>query len=202
MKLTFKKEFNGDENLLPTREVPGAVQFKEAEDMKKFAVFANILALVITAAAVVPVVLMGAARGMFAREAWSGTFFSIGIGCILSVLVIPLHELLHASCFRGEVDFYTYLKKGLCFVVGTESMTKAHFVFMSLLPNLVFGFVPYILYWIFPDLIFLGFFGAFSIGAGAGDYINVFNALTQMPKGALTFMSGMHSYWYLPEEGK
>ena len=46
----------------------------------------------------------------------------------------------------------------------------------------------------------LGSLGAFSIAAGAGDYYNVFNALTQMPKGARTYMHGMHSYWYMPEQ--
>ena len=27
---------------------------------------------------------------------------------------------------------------------------------------------------------------------------NIYHAITQMPKGSLTFMSGMHSYWYMP----
>ena len=40
-----------------------------------------------------------------------------------------------------------------------------------------------------------------SFPMGIGDYYNVFNCLTQVPKGGLVYMSGMHSYWYLPEEG-
>ena len=35
---------------------------------------------------------------------------------------------------------------------------------------------------------------------GAADYLNVINALTQMPKGSLTYLYGMHSYWYIPEK--
>jgi hypothetical protein len=45
----------------------------------------------------------------------------------------------------------------------------------------------------------LGGLGALAIGAGAGDYFNVYNALTQMPRGARTYMCGMHSFWYIPE---
>ncbi len=42
--------------------------------------------------------------------------------------------------------------------------------------------------------------GVLAIASGFGDYINIYHALTQMPKGALTYMYGFHSYWYLPEK--
>ena len=84
------------------------------------------------------------------------------------------------------------------FVHGIEDMSKARFVFMSLLPNIIFGCIPYAAWLVNHDLVWLGVMGAACLGMGAGDYINVFNALTQMPKGAKTFMSGTHSYWYLP----
>ena len=41
--------------------------------------------------------------------------------------------------------------------------------------------------------------GVIAIAMGAGDYYNVFNALTQMPKGARTYLYQMNSYWYMPE---
>ncbi|MBR4395108.1 MAG: DUF3267 domain-containing protein, partial [Eubacteriaceae bacterium] len=81
-----------------------------------------------------------------------------------------------------------------------ETMSKRRFIFMSLLPNIVFGFIPYVLWLIFPDWVFLAIFGALNISSGAGDYINVFNGLTQMPRGSRTYIYGMHSYWYMPEK--
>ena len=39
-----------------------------------------------------------------------------------------------------------------------------------------------------------------ALVSGAGDYLNVFNALTQMPKGSRTYLYEFHSWWYLPEE--
>lgn len=88
----------------------------------------------------------------------------------------------------------------MLFVTGPEDMTKGRFIFMSLLPNLIFGFIPYIIAMFNPSFIILGFFGALSISAGIGDYINVFNTLTQVPKGALVYLHGFNSYWYLPKK--
>ena len=109
------------------------------------------------------------------------------------------HELLHALCFREDVYMYHNLKQGMLFVVGPEDMSKGHFVFMSMLPNIVFGFIPFTLFLVKPELRLLGIFGFLSIASGAGDYLNVYNALTQMPKGSRTYLHGFHSYWYLPE---
>lgn len=88
---------------------------------------------------------------------------------------------------------------GMLFVVGTEDMSKARFVFMSLLPNLVFGWIPYLVFLVQPQWIFLGAMGAISIPMGIGDYYNVYNCVTQVPKGAQVYLSGMHSYWYVPK---
>ena len=86
--------------------------------------------------------------------------------------------------------------KMLAFVHGTESMSKQRFVFMSLLPNIVFGLIPFVLFLFNHNWPVLGVAGAFCISMGFGDYINVFNALTQMPKGSKTYLYDFHSYWY------
>ena len=97
-------------------------------------------------------------------------------GCLAALLALFPHELLHAVCFKQDVYLYTNWKQGLLFVVGPEPMSKRRFILMCLLPNLLLGFLPYI-----------------------GDYYNIINALTQMPKGAKTYLYQMHSFWYLPE---
>lgn len=196
MHLTFKKGFDGDLEKLPKREVPGAVQFKEYESMEKLSLVANLLAVGIAIIFAIPVVLAMISYIKTGR-------FEIGLDqlillLVLEIVTIPVHECLHASVFKGEVEFYTYFRKGLAFVVGPEDMTKTRFVLMSLCPNIVLGFVPYILYFFMPGQFWLGIWALGNIAAGAGDYINIYHALTQMPKGSLTFMSGMHSYWYMP----
>lgn len=165
MKFHYAGKYNGDENSLPQREQPsGYVQFREAESMKKFAVMINILALIVTFILVFIVAFIS-------RDRLSS------IGIILALISLVPHEFLHALCFKEDVYMYTNLKQGMMFVVGTEDMSKTRFVMMSLCPNIVFGFIPFIIFLIFPNLTILGTLGALAIGMGAGDYYNVFNAL-------------------------
>ena len=106
---------------------------------------------------------------------------------------------MHAICFKEDAYIYTNLKDGMLFVVGPETMTKGRFIFMSLLPNIVFAFIPFTVFLIFPKLTVLGTFGAISLISGVGDYYNVVNALRQMPRGARTYLYGFNSYWYMPQ---
>ncbi|MBE6854362.1 MAG: DUF3267 domain-containing protein [Ruminococcus sp.] len=191
MKLHYKGKFDGNPESLPCREhMPGAVKFKEAKDAKTLAVIANVLAFLL----LIPLLIL-----LGLRCGWDSLIYC-GPSGLLSVLILFPHEILHAVCFREDVCLYTNFKQGMLFVVGTETMSKARFIFMSLCPNLVFGIIPFLLAMIFPSLSFLGAFGALCTIMGAGDYYNIFNALTQMPKGARTYLYQFNSYWYLPED--
>ena len=134
-----------------------------------------------------------------------GIYFIVGrqplnvIGAILYILVMVPHEFLHGICFEGDVYMYENLKKGMLFVTGPSTFSKAGFIFMCMLPNIVFGFIPFIIFLMDHSQTMLGTLGAFSIAAGAGNYYNVFNALTQMPTGSRTYMHGTRSYWYMPK---
>lgn len=191
MKLVYKGKFSGDANDLPHGDhQPGAVKFKECEDSKKLGILANGIALI----------LFFALEVVACLRVQSYTFSFIGAA--LSILTLFPHEFLHAICFREEVYLYTNLKEGMLFVVGPEIMTKARFIFMSLLPNLVFGVVPFALFLLNPAWEWLGTMGALAISMGAGDYYNVFNALTQMPRGAKTYLYQFNSWWFMPEKSE
>lgn len=197
MRLIYKGKFSGNEADIPSDEHrPGAKKFKEPE-MKTFMVMINIAALVISVSLIIVVALI--ARPMSDRDSAPLMGMQLIGAAVLSMLVIFPHELLHALCFKKEVYLFTYFKSGAAFVVGNEDMSKTRFVIMSLFPNLVFGFLPYILFLLFNELVFLGALGALCIGQGAGDYLNVFNALTQVPNGAKIYMHGFHTYWYVPD---
>lgn len=201
MKFLYKGKYSGDESTLPQRKHPeGFVPYKEPQDMKKLAIIANGIAVIIV------IVLFGLAY--LRIDQWLSNLHEYVFddllwgyaGLIASILVMIPHEFLHAICFKDEVWMFQNLKQGLLFVVGIEDMSKSRFIFMSMLPNIVFGMIPFLIYMLFPNLIFFGTLGIFSISAGAGDYINVFNTIVQVPKGALVYMSGMHSYWYMPKD--
>lgn len=193
MKLHYMGKFNKDPETLPHGEhKPDAVKFKEASDPKKLSIIANLLSIAIMIILAVPAFFR-------CREFLIANLFEFYIGLILSLLSMFPHEFLHAICFKRDVYMYTNLSQGMMFVVGPETMSKSRFIFMSLLPNIVFGIIPYIIGMIFPHLTVLVSLGIFATGMGAGDYYNVFNALTQMPKGARTYLYQFNSYWYIPQ---
>lgn len=193
MKLHYMGKFNKDPESLPHGEHKlNAVKFKEPSTPKKLAIIANVISVVI-------MILLAVPAFFRCGEFIATDFLGFYIGIILSFLILFPHEILHAICFKNDVYMYTNLSQGMMFVVGPETMTKSRFVFMSLLPNIVFGIIPYIIGMIFPNNVFLLSLGILATGMGAGDYLNVFNALTQMPKGARTYLYQFNSYWYIPQ---
>ncbi len=192
MKFHYGGYYKNEEDLKSERENPkGAVPFKEPAQ-NVFALVANIGCFIL-AAGLLAIVYIGvdSDRMLFFRN--------IGKAALLSMFVLLPHEFLHATCFKEDVYLYFNPAKFLIFVHGTESMSKRRFIFMSLLPNIVFGLIPFIIFLINRDMCFWGIFGALNLGMGFGDYINVFNATIQMPKGSMTYLNGFHSYWYKDE---
>ena len=184
-------KYNGDESTVPQREhQSNAVPFKEFGSMKKISVIANIGCILTMLILAIPFILL-------AKEYIRDNAIWLALGGICGGLSLPIHELLHAICYKKDVYYYNNLSQGLVFVVGTEDMSKIRFIFMCLCPNIFLGLVPYMIFLIYPNIVFLGLFGLICIGMGFGDYINVYNAIKQMPKGAKTYLSGMHSYWYV-----
>ncbi|MGN0545435.1 MAG: DUF3267 domain-containing protein [Acutalibacteraceae bacterium] len=195
MKLHYEGKYNMDPASLPQAEhKPGAVEFKEAGDTKKLAVIATVISFVVVVIMLIPVVIR--LRGQFGFD----DFTAAWLGCLCSLLTLYPHELLHSVCFKGDVYMYTNFKQGMMFVIGTEDMSKGRFIFMSLLPTLIFGVLPFAAGMIFPKLVFLTAFGIMCASMGSGDLYNAFNALTQIPRGGRTYMSGFHSYWYMPQK--
>ena len=194
MKLHYKGKYDLNPESLPHGDhMPGAVAFKEAKDSRQLSILANTAGLVIMLALAVPAWFR--CRDFFGP----GAFVQSLVGYLLSMLILFPHEILHAVCFKEDVYLYTNWKQGLLFVVGPETMSKGRFIFMSLLPNVIFGFIPYLLGMLFPNLIAFVVLGILATGMGAGDYYNVLNAATQMPRGSRTYLYQFSSFWYMPQ---
>lgn len=121
-------------------------------------------------------------------------------GSILALLTLLPHELLHAICFKEDVFLYTNFKKGMLFVTGTENMTKNRFIFMNLLPNIIFGWIPFLIFLLKRDLYLIGSMSAFTIAMGAGDYYNVYIIMKQMPRKAYLYSMGFSTYWFVTDK--
>ena len=190
MKLHYKGKYDLNPESIPTKpHRPNYVKFKEPEDPKKLSSIVTMIAIPLLMLFGIPLFLMG-----------NITYTEIAIGLVLFLLSAFPHEMLHAICFKEDVYLFTNLKHGMLFVVGPEDMSKGRFIFMSILPTIVFGLIPYSIFLFYPNLLILGAFGTVSIAAGSGDYLNIFNAITQMPKGSKTYLYQFNSYWYMPEK--
>lgn len=187
MKLHFMGKYSGNEQDLPQREHRnGVVKFKEPENMSTFSKMINSYSVIIAIVLIIIIYIRTSSLNLSP------------IGILLALVCMIPHELLHAVMFKYDVYLYSNLKSSMLFVIGTEDMSKSRFIFMNLLPNLFFGFIPFIIFLINPSCTILGTLGAISISMGAGDYYNIISAIKQMPKGSRTYLSGMNSYWYMP----
>lgn len=201
MNLVWKGIYKGKDQL-PVGELPErAVKFKEPDSMLMLNVVASIF--------IIPVIMLVAIAYLI-KSNLLGTSVDMNFinlwGILLAFSMILPHELLHAVLFPKdkEVELWVSPSAFTAFVVSTAPVSKGRFIFLSLLPNIVFGFIPLII-WIFvpeggtmTEILFS--FAVISLSFGIGDYLNVFNAIFQMPKGSIQQLSGMNSYWYLPEK--
>ena len=200
MKLIYRGRYTGEAQLPRADLPPGAVPFREPSDtaaLNRAAMKWSLLAL--AAAAALGVVTIPLRGGLVLG---AGLWFVVGFAA--SFLTLLPHELLHGLCFgRGaEVHLFVSPKDLMAFVVCTRPVSRGWFIFMSLLPNLVFGWLPFLLWCLTPcgggwsDVLL--WFSFCCISFGGGDYMNVWNALRQMPRGSVQQISGFHSYWYMP----
>ena len=200
MKLIYRGRYTGESQLPRADLPPGAVPFREPADTAALNLAAMKWSLLALAAAAALVVVTIPLRGGLVLGA--GFWFMAGFAA--SFLTLLPHELLHGLCFgRGaEVHLFVSPKDLMAFVVCTRPVSRGRFIFMSLLPNLVFGWLPFLLWCLTPysgagsDILL--WFSSCCISFGGGDYLNVWNALRQMPRGSVQQISGFHSYWYMP----
>ena len=200
MKLIYRGRYTGESQLPRADLPPGAVPFREPADTAALNLAAMKWSLLALAAAAALGVVTIPLRGGLVLGA--GFWFMAGFAA--SFLTLLPHELLHGLCFgRGaEVHLFVSPKDLMAFVVCTRPVSRGRFILMSLLPNLIFGWLPFLLWCLTPysgagsDILL--WFSSCCISFGGGDYLNVWNALRQMPRGSIQQISGFHSYWYMP----
>ncbi len=187
-------------NPLPIGKLPKeAYKFREPNSF----LMVNVVATLYAIPVLFLIIFLSKQRGQSLMDGYQGT-----IGLILSLIMIIPHELLHAICFpkTSVKHIYAAPLSALFFVLCTDPITKRCFIFLSLLPNIVLGFLPFVIWLLLPASFtysqFILTFSAFNILCGCGDYMNVVHALLQMPKGSMQQLSGMNSYWFMPEDIK
>ena len=198
MKIIYKGFFR-DNSQLPVGVLPkNAVRIKAPESLYKQ-----------IAVSVITFIPAGLLVGLFVLGSYllhgdlsSAGFNGWGMGVVL-LTFIP-HEILHAVCFGRGAEVELFARPPALLVTCVKPLSKARFIFMSMLPNLVFGWIPLLVWMLLPycggvsHLLFTA--SVFAILLGGGDYMNVFYTLFQQPRGSMQQISGINSYWFMPDE--
>jgi hypothetical protein len=204
MHLVVKGRFTSYDDL-PRAQLPASAHVFDEPDTLQGVARASMPYLAGSLAAVAVLLVLGIFTGATPR------LRIVGMGTLVAlVATVPAifgHELVHAVCFPRDatVELWWSLRDGVLFVTSTCPLTRARFIALSLAPNIVFGLAPMAAWLLVPmpsaAATALFAFGAIMFTSGAGDYLNVANALRQVPAGAMVQLSGVHTYWYRRSDG-
>ena len=160
MRIRYKGSFDGKvASLPPAQPVEGAVRVEEPGRPRDIVRKANIGAAILFGVLLMLVILRG---GLAALH--------IG-GVIVAALAILPRELMRALFYREECWFYLNFQDSMPFVTGSEHMSRTRFLLLTLLPDVLFGLIPLVLFLIFPNLRLLGTMGLIVLPIGMGDYM-------------------------------
>lgn len=192
MKIRWKGKLT-EANPLPTVEVPkNATEFFKPKKMFEYCIAAIPIAVFFLFCVYI--------KSHFIVKVRMNLLGKI-IGLLLAILLVGIHELLHAICFPAEATVEIYWNN---YGLGTTScspMSKKRFIIMAILPSLVLGFIPLILWTFIPiQNITLNtiwcFSAAASLGAGTVDFCSAITVIIKMPKGTMMQISGSKIYYY------
>ena len=196
MKLIYKGVLKRNEPLPGWHLPENAIRVKEPESFQKITL---VSLLFIIPALLIAAIITFISYILHGEHTTSGFSW---IGLALSFAAMVPHEFLHAVCFGKDAEVYMYFlpQSGNIAVTSARTISKRRFIFMSLLPSLVLGWIPLLIWMILPYTAFSSALYTFSIitGAvhGAGDNFGIFNIIRQVPKGSMMQMSGNNPYWF------
>lgn len=203
MKIHFKGIYKGKDDerdyldkYCAKEHKPGAVKFPKAK--KFFDLKANILSVVI----LLLFSFIFCLRYQLVTNSADFYFFLLFLAffCLLSIILLPVHEILHTVFNKQDSFIYLYPKHLCMFVVNVEEKTKFSKILEFLFPSLILGLLPFVIAIIFPQFKFLGFFAIPNIVTGTADYMNIFRFLHYIPNGARIYNHKDDGiYWYKPE---
>ena len=129
------------------------------------------------------------------------TKWALFIGVGLSVIFLPVHEMIHALlCPKNSIIYVYFTGIGIS-LVPTCELRKNRYLLMAMMPTLILGIIPLLVWLIIPniDVVISSILFGFSVGSLSmciGDIYNVMNAIIKMPKESKLVTSGTNCYYF------
>lgn len=190
MKLKWKGKLS-EENAFVYPDLP--------EDAKPFSDSKSSWQMILLIA---PVLVMAYIGIQIRLKYVDGIMFSRGAlfcGVALAIPFLFVHELLHAICCpRGSIVNVYWSTAGIS-LIPTCPIKKQRYIIMALLPTLVLGIIPFLIWLFIPamDVTVGSIIFAFSIGSlsmSIGDMFNVLIAIKKMNHDSYLITSAMQIY--------
>lgn len=135
------------------------------------------------------------AAGMMFSKFW---FF---VGAAVSLFFLVVHELIHALCCpRGAIVYFYAVPHGV-YVVPTRPLRKYRYLFVLIMPTIVLGLIPFMVWMCIPNLhteMSSALFG-FALGSlsmSIGDLYNAILAMIKMKSNSMIMTSGTSCYYF------
>lgn len=126
--------------------------------------------------------------------------FIIGI-CAFFIILIPLHELIHAlfapgSILSDKVGIGVLPKKFLFYVYYQEEIGRNRFVLICLMPFITLSLLPVFVMGLIGKVYILAvLFATLNAFSSSGDILGVILVLKQVPQKGIIKNKGLKSYW-------
>ena len=196
-----------DESQILTGNLPKqAIKYNEPDTLTRVFLLGSLISL--------PLIITLIVLILIKIQIWNMSFENINalnflissmIAIALGVIFTIAHEFLHAFCFPKNVIKEIWFKPNelAAFVYCNAPVSKVNFIWITLCPNVILGFIPYVL-WILGVFDFnplvsqtIILIAMMNIISGVGDYLNFYLTINQVPKNALVQNYGFHTYWFL-----
>ncbi len=192
MKLIWKGKMTTDNLFIPDN-IPDSAKMLSSE---KFTWLAYLLVVPILAIAYAGIVIR---RPYVVGIAFNKIAFFIGVG--LSIVFLVVHELIHALCCPRDTTVFVYLTSSGIGCVPACGLKKNRYLLVALMPTIVLGVIPFIIWICFPgmNVIISSILFAFSIGSLSmcvGDIYNAFLAALKMNRRSVLVTSKTDVYYY------
>ena len=146
-------------------------------------------------------VTIGIALSLLARDSRLIADISWPTVMLLIVLIVPVHEFLHAVCFKGgfmsrRVVFGFYAKAFAFYAHYRSPVTRRRYITISLFPFLVLTVTPLLIVTLLrAECRYLVEVILANGTASAGDILTVIFVARQAPKESILINSGTRTYW-------
>ncbi len=199
--IEFKGNYKDDEKVLKKGKTlkDGATIYKEPENMTIVFLHGLIFAVPIVIIMIIGLFLVSKNYGL--KIEYDSTRFLIC--CLVSFVFLYIHELIHAITFplKDKKEIWMYLSQLSLFVYSEAEVSKKRFILINIMPAFVLGILPFIFSMIFakflggPLLLDFVTVSIINVLSAVGDYVNIYNTIKQVPKDAIVFNYGYHTFW-------